>query len=395
MATPAPQTAFFLALTDDDPEDLYEHAPCAYLSTLPDGTIVKVNTTFLSWTGYTREDLVGLRRFQDLLPVGDRIFYETHFAPLLRLHGHVEEIAAELVVQGDARLPVLVNAVVKKDEHGQPVVIRTAIFDARQRRAYEAQLLAARRRAEEAEAEAKTLARALQSSLLPPDAPQIPGLDVGGAYRPAGDGTVVGGDFYDVFETGRGTWGVVLGDACGKGPPAAALTALARYMVRGAAATAHSPAAVLGVVHRSLLRHDPERFCTAVFLTVEPSESVRVTLASAGHLLPLLRRSGGGVEPVGVKGSILGMIESHRATDDSLELAPGDAMVLYTDGITEARNGEGAYFGEGRLRAALAAGPESAQAMADDLVARAVDFQGGSARDDMAVVVLSVPSREG
>lgn len=93
----ASEDPFYAALVEDDPEELYDNAPCAYLSTLPDGTIVKVNRTFLGWTGYDRASLVGHRRFQELLAPGDRIFHETHFSPLLRLQGQVREIAVEVV----------------------------------------------------------------------------------------------------------------------------------------------------------------------------------------------------------------------------------------------------------------------------------------------------------
>ncbi|HUR22580.1 MAG TPA: PAS domain-containing protein, partial [Acidimicrobiales bacterium] len=99
---------FYAALLEDDPAELYDNAPCGYLSTRPDGTIAKVNATLLTWTGYERERLLG-RRFQDLLPAGDRIFYETHFAPLLRMQGHVREIAVQLLCNDGRRLPVLVN----------------------------------------------------------------------------------------------------------------------------------------------------------------------------------------------------------------------------------------------------------------------------------------------
>jgi sigma-B regulation protein RsbU (phosphoserine phosphatase) len=199
------EDGFYAALLDDDPQELYDNAPCGYASTLPDGTIVKVNGTLLSWTGYDRDALVG-RRLQELFPPGDRIFYETHFAPLLRMQGKVREIAVQLVCQSGSRLPVLVNSVLTRDAEGTPRLVRTAIFDATERRAYEEELLAARRRAEESEARARALANTLQATFFPPAIVSPPGLDVGGAYRPAGDGSEVGGDFYDVFETGRGTW---------------------------------------------------------------------------------------------------------------------------------------------------------------------------------------------
>lgn len=391
-SAPSEDDAFILALTDDDPAELYENAPCGYLSTLPDGTIVKVNRTFLTWTGYTRDDIVGRRRFQELLRVGDRIFYETHFAPLLRLQGRVREIAVELVASGGTVLPVLVNSVVKTNQAGEALVVRTAVFDARERRAYEAELVAARTRAEESELRSRALASTLQSSLLPPEMPRIPGLDVGGCYRPAGDGTEVGGDFYDIFDTGRGTWGAVIGDVCGKGAAAAAATALARYTIRAAAAATPSPVTALRAAHEALVRHDPERFCTAVLMTVAVDGGALLTVASAGHPLPLLRRADGAVETVGEAGSILGMLVEHDTSEVEVALRPGDAVILYTDGIVEARRNK-EFFGEGRLSDVLAQlGGAEAQTIADRVVAAALDFQSGIARDDIAVVVVAAPA---
>src|SRR3954469_22944066 len=129
---------------EDSAEELYEHAPCGYLSTLPRGEIVKVNETFLRWTGYGREELVGRRRFRDLLTGGGRLYHETHYAPLLRMQGEVHEIALEIVCASGERLPVLVNSVVKHDAEGRPLVVRTTVFNAVERRGYERELLIAR-----------------------------------------------------------------------------------------------------------------------------------------------------------------------------------------------------------------------------------------------------------
>lgn len=98
-------------LLEEDAEDLYENAPCGYLSTLPDGLIVKTNGTFLRWIGYGRSELVGAKRFVDLLAPGGRIFYETHVSPLLRMQGFVREIAFDVARAGGDRLPVLINAI--------------------------------------------------------------------------------------------------------------------------------------------------------------------------------------------------------------------------------------------------------------------------------------------
>ncbi len=232
MSWQAATEAFYAALLDDDPEQLYERAPCGYLTTTPDGTVVKVNATFAALIGYDREDLVGRRSFAELLTAGGRIYHETHFAPLLRMHGTVAEVAFDLVRSDGDRLPVLVNAVLEAEADGSPKLVRIAVFDATHRRAYERELLLAKQRAERSEARAQALARTLQSTLIPPSPPNLPGLDVSAAYRPAGDGEEVGGDFYDVFQIKSGDWVVALGDVCGKGVEAAVVTALVRYSLR-------------------------------------------------------------------------------------------------------------------------------------------------------------------
>jgi len=144
-------------LIDEDASTLYEEAPCGYLYTRPDGTLLRVNARFLSWTGYERHELLG-RRFQDLLTIGGRIYHETHFGPLLHMQGSVSEIALEIVTRSGALLPVLVNSVQKRDA-GKPVLNRTTVFNATERKQYERELQLARKRAEEsARAKAELLA---------------------------------------------------------------------------------------------------------------------------------------------------------------------------------------------------------------------------------------------
>ncbi len=144
---------------DDDPDDLYEYAPCGYLTTLPDGTIVKVNQTFLSWTGYTRNELVGHRRFRDVLTAGGKIYHETHYAPLLRMQDEVQELAFDVVCADGRELPTLVNSALGRDTAGQPRAIRTMIFNATERRSYERELLIARKAAETSERQVRALQR--------------------------------------------------------------------------------------------------------------------------------------------------------------------------------------------------------------------------------------------
>lgn len=134
---------------DEDFHDLYENAPCGYLSIVGDGLIVKTNQTFLSWSGFEAAALVGVRRFPDLLTIGGRVFFETHFQPLLRMQGFVREIALDVVCSDGRRLPVLVNATQAARPDGQPLV-RVTVFDATDRRRYERELLLARNQAESA-----------------------------------------------------------------------------------------------------------------------------------------------------------------------------------------------------------------------------------------------------
>ncbi len=143
-------------------EELYESAPCGYLSTLPDGTIVRANQTFLTWIGMERQDLVGHKCFADLLSVGGRIFYETHFAPLLQMQGFINEIAFDLTCADGRPLPVLANTVQKRDAAGRPIVNRITVFNAADRRKYERELLLARQKAEQATQELRRLNETLE-----------------------------------------------------------------------------------------------------------------------------------------------------------------------------------------------------------------------------------------
>jgi PAS domain S-box-containing protein len=135
-------------LLEESAEELYEHAPVAYLSSLPDGRIVKANETLLRWTGRERSELLDGGRLHDLLAPGSRIYYETHYAPLLQMQGEVREIAFELVRPDGGRLPVLMSSSLVRDEAGRGLLVRTTLFDASERRRYERELLRARADAE-------------------------------------------------------------------------------------------------------------------------------------------------------------------------------------------------------------------------------------------------------
>ena len=153
-----PHSGIDLRALEQSAEDLYESAPCGYFSTLPNGQFIKVNRTFLDWTGFSRDSLLSGRRFQDLLTVPGKIYHDTHFGPLLQMQGGVSEVAFDILCRDGRTLPVLVNAVEVKGEAGKPLLNRATIFNATDRRAYERELLTARRKAEEiARAKADTL----------------------------------------------------------------------------------------------------------------------------------------------------------------------------------------------------------------------------------------------
>jgi sigma-B regulation protein RsbU (phosphoserine phosphatase) len=382
---------FYTALLDDDPSALYERAPCGYLSTTPEGSVIKVNETLCALTGYAPEDLIGKRTFSDLLTAGGRIYHETHFAPMLQMHGQVRAIALDIVRADGERLPVLVNAVLERDAEGNPAIVRTALFDASDRREYERELLRAKERAEESEARARALARTLQQTLIPPAPPAIPGLDVAAAFRPAGSGDEVGGDFYDIFEIGAGDWAVAIGDVCGKGVEAAVVTALARHTIRAAAVNSSTPSEILNVVNEVLLRHDGDRFCTIALMRLRRTGDTWVAeVGSAGHPLPLLCNEGGEPQIVGEAGTLLGVLPDATVVDTRLVLRSGDVIVLYTDGVTEARAGT-EFFGEQGLRAALSRLVPSTAAVTDGVLDEVMRFQSGFPRDDIALVVVRIP----
>jgi sigma-B regulation protein RsbU (phosphoserine phosphatase) len=246
----------FSALLEDSAEDLYEHAPCGYLSTLLDGTIAKINTTLLGWLGYERDDVVGHRRFSDLLTVGGRLYHETHFAPLLRMQGELGGVAFEMKTATGTRLPVLVTSTLKTGTDGQAQLIRTTVFDASDRRAYERELLRARDEAERERDRVQRLARTLQQTLLPPALSEVPGMEVAAYYHPA-SADEVGGDFYDLFPLTEDTWGFFLGDVSGKGAAAAVVTSLARYTLRAAAVHDPDPTIALATLNTVLHVHVP------------------------------------------------------------------------------------------------------------------------------------------
>jgi PAS domain S-box-containing protein len=241
------------------------------------------------------------------------------------------------------------------------------------------------------------IARTLQDSLLPPQLPTIPGVEVAARYVAAGEGIDVGGDFYDVFDLGGG-WSVVMGDVCGKGPDAAALTALARYTLRATADQVSLPSEALASLNDAVLRQRGDgRFITVVYarLAANGVAGTQVTLSTGGHPQPILLRADGTATPVGEPGTLLGVVGDPDLSDAIVDLAPGDALFLYTDGVTEAHAPDRILEAEDVARLLEdCAGGDAADLVR--CVEEAVAALGtGPPGDDIAMLVLRVPPTAG
>ncbi|MFJ5997288.1 PP2C family protein-serine/threonine phosphatase [Streptomyces sp. NPDC092370] len=407
--------AAFTALLEDSVEDLYESAPCGYLSTLMDGTIAKINGTLLDWLGLDREAVAGRKRFADLLTVGGKLYHETHFAPLLRMQGELRGIALELRRGDGGRLPVLVSAVIKYGTEGEPLLIRITVFDASDRRAYEKELLHRRQEAERARAEADEARRqaeadrarlaealaVLQRSLVPDSLPAVPGVETAVHYHTAAPDQL-GGDFYDLFPVAGDRWAFFLGDVCGKGPEAASLTSLTRYTLRAAAHHDPDPSSALttlnAVLHERYTADGDPRYCTCIFGVIEPGGEhgpTTVRLASGGHPPALVLRSDGSAEFLPTPGGLLiGVVPGAPIGTAETVLAPGDTVVLYTDGLTEARIGAGRddLYGEDALHAFAADQAPAAPHEAITALTGLLESFGDGLDDDTALLALGVPA---
>jgi serine phosphatase RsbU (regulator of sigma subunit) len=237
------------------------------------------------------------------------------------------------------------------------------------------------------------IASVLQHSLLPRSLPNINGFDASSRFLAAGEAYEVGGDFYDVFRSGSGTWTAVIGDVCGKGPEAASLTALARYTVRTASSPDSSPSDVLRTLHESISsEHADLRFCTAALARIQsPSNgdaAARLTVALGGHPLPMILRRDGRVDPVGVPGTLLGALPSPVLADTDATLALGDALILYTDGVLDVGDRRESDDPDWLAKQLAKAAGKSADEIAEGLAQAAVERHGGEPRDDIAILVL-------
>ncbi|RKN42159.1 serine/threonine-protein phosphatase [Micromonospora endolithica] len=240
------------------------------------------------------------------------------------------------------------------------------------------------------------LARVLQNSLLPPELPAVPGVCLAGGYRAAGDSLRIGGDFYDVLPTGGGAM-FALGDVCGKGVGAAVLTGRVRQSLQTLRLVEQQPLGLIRLLNRALF-DTPDavrrsQFTTLLLgtLTVEPDGAVRARIAGGGHPSPLVVRPDGTVVPVQVGGMPVGALTDARFAETEVRLAPGELLLAYTDGVTEARGGprEVEMFGERRLHRALASAAGLPPAALVDRLLQLVDeWLDGQGHDDIAMLAV-------
>jgi serine phosphatase RsbU (regulator of sigma subunit) len=309
------------------------------------------------------------------------------------------------IVSGPPR-DVAVSLTAVTDPIGRQIARLVVLRDVTERKETERQL-------RELLDEQTKLSETLRQSLRPASLPQLPGLRLAARSIPSARGGGVGGDFYDVHQAGEGVSAFVLGDVSGKGVHAAVVTSMARYTVRTLSAQGWRPREVLEQLNRALLTPDDlERFCTVVYGHVHPAgpamapatSGVRLVLTLGGHPPPLLRRRDRSVQPVGIPGTALGLLPAIDVHEVTVDLASGDVLLAYTDGVTEARDGD-EQFGEERLATVLAGvdhdfapgcpevegAPHPAAQLADavaDAVLRAVRAF-SSERDDVALLVLA------
>jgi serine phosphatase RsbU (regulator of sigma subunit) len=237
------------------------------------------------------------------------------------------------------------------------------------------------------------IATVLQDSLRPRSLPEIAGFETSSRFLAAGQAYEVGGDFYDVFRTGSGGWTAVIGDVCGKGPEAAALTALARHSIRAASTPDRPPSDVLRALHQSITgEHADLRFCTAALARIQAPRngrgSARLTISLGGHPPPLVLRKSGRVDQLGQPGTLLGALPSPSLADVEAKLGSGDSLVLYTDGMLDLGDRSSADDPGWLARQLEGAAGGSAEEVASKLAEAAIKRNDGEPRDDIAILVI-------
>lgn len=244
--------------------------------------------------------------------------------------------------------------------------------------------------------ERTAISRSLQRSLLPPSSPTIPGIEVEVIYRAAGEGNEVGGDFYDVFPIRPGVYGFAIGDVCGTGPEAAAVTGLARHALRLLAREGLGGPAVLERLNAAILDEgDRSRFLTLLYgeLYLQPDGGAHMKVVCAGHPLPLRLRPNGEVTSAADPQPLLGVLEDLELYEQTLTLDPGDVLLCVTDGVTERREGTRMLGDDGLAEVLTTCTGLTAGAVASRVLRAVERFAAEPASDDMAILAFRIPQQ--
>jgi serine phosphatase RsbU (regulator of sigma subunit) len=240
------------------------------------------------------------------------------------------------------------------------------------------------------------IAVTLQRSLLPESLPPIPGVRIAARYRPAGEGNEVGGDFYDAFPAGEDRWIVVLGDVCGKGARAAALTALARYTIRATARHERQPSRILAALNDAMLSQvSSSEFVTVCCANLSANgEGASLDLACGGHPLPLLRTADRRIQQVGAHGTAIGAYDDPRLSDHRVDLGAGDCVLFFTDGVTDAAAPGAAWSASGLAEFFAGLSADDPSDIVEEIELAVVAQSSGIPRDDLALLAVQFTGAE-
>ncbi len=379
----------------DQLELVLRHMPVGVTVVGPDGRYRFVNDVTARINNAEPDALIGVSAYEAIAGLtildDDGNEMDREELPLFRaLRG--EESPPQLVrFQGPAvqeQSWAIAHAIPLPGPAGEPQAVVSVIENVTGVKSAEAALRSSESRYRE-------IADTLQRGLLPPEASEVAGLDFAARLLTEQAGTRIGGDFYDVFQVSGDRYAIVIGDVAGKGVGAAGLTALARYTIRTAAMTDPAPLSVLHTLNAALLKTAPEeQYLTAIYALVERVEGGHeVTVAAGGHPPPLQVAADGNVKTVDARGTLLGYFEELELYESRARLEPGDALVFFTDGITEAGfrdESPGAPVTHEALAALLSTcAGDSAQSIAKRIEARVLAAEGGDLRDDATLVVVS------
>ena len=350
-----------------------------------DELILEANQTFLDLIGLAPIGPMGVS-YVELTPPEWHSVDEEAVAQMRRT-GRLEPFEKEFLHRDGTRVPVLLGGATLSLDPFEWMVFAV---DMRAKRAAEVEAATANERLTEMLAEQRRIADVLQSSLLPASLPAIEGIEVHAEHWPESDGLRVGGDFYDVFPISGDRWGLLIGDVCGKGIEAAAVTATARHTARAAAMHLRGPDAVLRWVHEAVREHPLDTYCTVAFgaLTVDAARGPVLELSLGGHPPGFVCHADRSIDVLGQPGTLLGLFPP-TLTATSHQLRSGDVVILYTDGVTDAPQDEA--MAEEELGEWLCAHRDLSPAeIAAELRAELMARRPAGLRDDVATIILKV-----